>query len=178
MSRCRFVTGPPGIGKTTAVLRAAERLRSQGLSVGGFVTLERREGSRRTGFLVQDLASGERALLAELGSEGTRVGRYRLVPEGLALARAALLRALAETDAVALDEVGPMELKDADLREAIAAALSAEKPLFGSVHARVPDPLAERVRSQCALLVLGHENRDRAPEWLARVVEEEHDGGA
>jgi len=169
---CRFVTGPPGIGKTTAVRRAVALLKERGLAPGGFTTGELRQAGRRVGFFVEDVLTGERATLAELGSGEPRVGRYRLVREGLALAARALHAALGQAPVLAIDEVGPMELADPALREAIAAALASEKPLVGSVHQRSRDPLALRVRSGCRVLALNRENRERAPAWLAEVVKE------
>jgi len=170
LKSCRFVTGPPGIGKTTAVRRAVDLLRERGLSPGGFYTGELREAGRRVGFFVEDVATGRRGRLAELGPGEPRVGRYRLVEEGLELARRALQTALGEAQVLVIDEVGPMELKDPGLRGAIAAALEAEKPLLGSVHARSQDPLCRRVREDCQVMVLNRENRERAPAWLAEVV--------
>jgi len=175
---CRFVTGPPGIGKTTAVRRAVALLRERGFAPGGFYTGELREGKRRTGFFVEDVATGRRARLAELGPGEPRVGRYRLVREGLELASQALQTALREAQVLVIDEVGPMELKDPALREAIAAALKSEKPTLGSVHQKSADSLARWVRETCAVLVLTKENRDQAPLWLIQVVEGGHDGGA
>ncbi|RLE84656.1 MAG: NTPase, partial [Thermoprotei archaeon] len=46
-----LVTGRPGIGKTTAVLRAAEELRRRGLRIGGMVSREVRRGGVRVGFI-------------------------------------------------------------------------------------------------------------------------------
>lgn len=175
---CRFVTGPPGIGKTTAVRRAVALLRERGHAPGGFYTGELREGKRRIGFFVEDVATGLRARLAELGPGVPRVGRYRLVREGLELARHSLERALKEAEVLVIDEVGPMELKDPALKEAIAAALKSETPTLGSVHQKSADPLARWVRENCSLLMLTEENRDQAPLWLIQVVEGGHDGGA
>jgi len=175
---CRFVTGPPGIGKTTVIRRAVALLRERSFAPGGFYTGELREAGRRVGFFVEDVATGLRAPLAELGPGVPRVGRYRLVKEGLELARRSLEKALKEAEVLVIDEVGPMELKDPALKEAIAAALKSEKPTLGSVHQKSTDPLARWVRERCPLLVLTQENRDQAPYWLIQVVEGGHDGGA
>ena len=177
MKPCRFVTGPPGIGKTTAVKRAVKLLRELGLELGGFLTGEVREAGRRVGFFVEDVSSGERARLSELGPGEVRVGRYRLVEEGLRLAERALHAALSRAQVVAIDEVGPMELKDPGLREAIQAALQSEKPTIGSVHAKSDDPLVRKVRESCSVLTLSAQNRERAPAWLAGVAKGGDDGG-
>jgi nucleoside-triphosphatase len=41
------ITGPPGSGKTTAIVKVAEILASRGVAVGGFYTREVREGGVR-----------------------------------------------------------------------------------------------------------------------------------
>ncbi len=173
-----FVTGRPGVGKTTALVRAAERLRARGLEVGGFVTREFREGGARAGFLVLDLGTGEGAILARVGPGEPRVGRYRVLPEGTRFARDALVRALKAADVVVVDEVGPMELADPALAEAIESALRAKKPVLGSVHARTRHPLAERIRREARLFEVTRENREAIPDILVARLLEEGDGRA
>ena len=98
--------------------------------------------------------------------------------EGLGLAKGALESALSGAHVLVIDEVGPMELKDPELREAIRAALECDRPTLGSVHHKSPDPLARWVRESCAVLTLNVRNRDRAPAWLAGVWEGGGDGRA
>ncbi|MQL86561.1 hypothetical protein Taro_019088, partial [Colocasia esculenta] len=63
--KCFLVTGPPGVGKTTLVMRVLESLRAShpDLRVRGFYTREVREGSQRVGFEVVTL-DGRRGPLA------------------------------------------------------------------------------------------------------------------
>ncbi|XP_074229251.1 cancer-related nucleoside-triphosphatase isoform X2 [Camelus bactrianus] len=81
MARHVFLTGPPGVGKTTLIQKASEVLKSCGVPVDGFYTEEVRQGGRRIGFDVVTL-SGERGPLSRTGSEPPpgkrecRVGQY------------------------------------------------------------------------------------------------------
>ncbi|XP_019062720.2 cancer-related nucleoside-triphosphatase isoform X5 [Fukomys damarensis] len=81
MARHVFLTGPPGVGKTTLIRKASELLQSSGVPVDGFYTEEVRQGGRRTGFDVVTL-SGARGPLSRVGSEPQpgkrdyRVGQY------------------------------------------------------------------------------------------------------
>ncbi|XP_026949935.1 cancer-related nucleoside-triphosphatase isoform X5 [Sagmatias obliquidens] len=81
MARHVFLTGPPGVGKTTLIQKVSEVLKSSGVPVDGFYTEEVRQGGRRIGFDVVTL-SGTRGPLSRIGSElppGKReccVGQY------------------------------------------------------------------------------------------------------
>ncbi|XP_027452499.2 cancer-related nucleoside-triphosphatase isoform X2 [Zalophus californianus] len=81
MARHVFLTGPPGVGKTTLIQKASEVLKSSGVPVDGFYTEEVRQGGRRIGFDVVTL-SGMRGVLSRIGSEPPpgkrecRVGQY------------------------------------------------------------------------------------------------------
>ncbi|XP_043367312.1 cancer-related nucleoside-triphosphatase isoform X3 [Dermochelys coriacea] len=69
MAQHVFLTGPPGIGKTTLIQKATEALKSSGVPIDGFYTEEVREHGRRIGFDVVTL-SGRRGTLSRLGLEG------------------------------------------------------------------------------------------------------------
>ncbi|XP_048223744.1 cancer-related nucleoside-triphosphatase isoform X2 [Perognathus longimembris pacificus] len=81
MARHVFLTGPPGVGKTTLIQKASRALQRSGVPVDGFYTEEVRQGGRRVGFDVVTL-SGARGPLSRVGPEplpgkpGCRVGPY------------------------------------------------------------------------------------------------------
>ena len=153
--RLLLITGPPGSGKTTALLGAVGRLRSAGFSVGGFATKEVREGGAdagvRVGFEVIDLHSGKRGWLARAGSKrGPRVGRYTVDLDSFeSVAVPAIIYAMERCGAVAIDEVGPMELFSRGFRGAVESALGSGKLLIATVHWRSGDPLVTRLKAFC-----------------------------
>lgn len=65
MARHVFLTGPPGIGKTTLIQKVTQALRSSDVPVDGFYTEEVKEGGRRRGFDVVTL-SGKRGPLSRV----------------------------------------------------------------------------------------------------------------
>ncbi|MDL1862296.1 AAA family ATPase [Betaproteobacteria bacterium PRO7] len=67
-----LLTGPPGIGKTTALRRVCERLSIAPLR--GFYTEEVRSGGVRQGFRLVTF-DGERRLIADVRFGPPRVGR-------------------------------------------------------------------------------------------------------
>jgi len=165
-ARRLLITGRPGSGKSTLFRRVASELERLGCRVGGISAPEVREAGRRVGFLIVDLATGERAWLARLGpGAGPRVGRYTVnVEEAGRLGAAAVERALREADVVAIDEIGPMELLIPRLREAITRAAAEAPRLLAVVHARLPrrDPeLWRLLRGGSRLVEVTIENRGR-----------------
>lgn len=76
-----FLTGPPGIGKTTLIRKATEVLRTSRVTFDGFYTEEVRQGHRRVGFDVVAM-SGNREKLARISAAANnekciyRVGQY------------------------------------------------------------------------------------------------------
>ncbi|MEU8034253.1 nucleoside-triphosphatase, partial [Streptomyces sp. NPDC049099] len=70
-----LLEGRPGAGKTTLVRRLATLLRTR--RAVGFTTEEIRHGGTRSGFVLETLEGGHRAVLAHVDLPGPpRVGRY------------------------------------------------------------------------------------------------------
>jgi len=131
-----LVTGRPGSGKTTLVVRLRERLLDDGFKAGGFVTEEIREGSQRVGFEVRDLR-GDTAILAHTGRKGKhRVGRYGVDVEAFEkIALSALETGKKEADLIVVDEIGRMELFSSSFRTALLELLDMPLPLLATAHA-------------------------------------------
>lgn len=176
MKRLFLLTGPPGVGKTSALLRAVGLLRGRGLSVGGMVTREVRDRATgaRVGFEVEDIATGRRGWLARAsGGAGPRVGRYVVdIPVLEEVGASAILEAAARSDVVAIDEVGPMELLSAAFRSAVVRAVGSGKPIIATIHYRSADPLAAslRGREDAEVFTVSSGNRDSLPSALALRV--------
>uniref|UniRef100_A0A8I6AMZ9 Nucleoside-triphosphatase, cancer-related n=1 Tax=Rattus norvegicus TaxID=10116 RepID=A0A8I6AMZ9_RAT len=83
MAQHVFLTGSPGVGKTTLIQKAITVLQSSGLPVDGFYTQEVRQGGKRIGFDVVTL-SGAQGPLSRVGSQplpgkaDCRVGQYEV----------------------------------------------------------------------------------------------------
>jgi nucleoside-triphosphatase len=58
--RVILLTGLPGVGKTTVLIRVVEGLRANGITVGGIISNEVRENGIRMGFEISDLTNGKR----------------------------------------------------------------------------------------------------------------------
>ncbi|KAM7409045.1 hypothetical protein PAMA_002655 [Pampus argenteus] len=172
-----FLTGPPGVGKTTLVQKACDALVSSGVGVEGFYTAEVREGGRRVGFDVVTV-TGERGHLSRIRdiagtSHGRReytVGQYVVdLPsfENLALP---LFRKVGAADGgsrkvFVIDEIGKMELFSQSFIRAVRQTLDSSSCIvLGTIPIPKGKPLGlvEEVRSRrdVKLFTVSKENRN------------------
>lgn len=162
--RVLLLTGSPGVGKTTLLLKIVDILRAKGYRVGGMVSREVRSHGARIGFEILDLASGKRGWLAHVNQKtGPQVGRYRVNLEDLDNVGAeAILKAVRECDVIAIDEIGPMELFSEKFKLAVREALKSGKLLVGVVHWKARDKLVDAVKSRedAEIFTITYENRD------------------
>lgn len=166
-----FVTGKPGIGKTTIIERVLEQL---DVEAGGFYTREIREGGSRVGFSIVGL-HGERGMLAHVDLDGPyRVGRYGVNRDDLErVGVAAIERAMESSDLIVMDEIGRMELCSEAFRSAVMRALDSRKPVFGTIQARQNEFLdSVRARADVEIFTVGTANREcLVPVLRDRVME-------
>jgi len=169
-----FLTGRPGVGKTTVLLRIVERLRKEGLKIGGMVSREVREKGARVGFEVIDLANGRGGWLAHVNQPvGPKLGKYRVCLEDLeSIGVNAIIRAVKEADIVVIDEVGPMELLSQAFKKALIESLKSEKTILGTIHSRAKTPLITEIkeREDVAIIEVTHKNREELPEKITHEI--------
>jgi nucleoside-triphosphatase len=164
-----LVTGEPGVGKSTVVSKVVIRLKSKGVIVGGCATSERRVSGQRVGFSVRNLTSETSGELASVnGSLGPRVGRYRVNLSDLASVGARGLKdAVANSELIVIDEVGPMELVSPEFRRGVQECMACGKPILAVVHERMQDDLLEELKSKADFTVaVTVQNRDSLPDEL------------
>lgn len=169
-----LVTGRPGVGKTTAVIRAVEELKKAGLRIGGFVSREERKEGVRTGFVIIDLETSEEAYLARVGDGAPRIGKYVvLVDELERVGVRAVKRALQSAQVVVVDEIGPMELLSKKFKEVVAEALDSSKPVIATIHVKEREnPFGRSIlaRRDVAILEVNPSNRALIPREIVRLV--------
>jgi nucleoside-triphosphatase len=174
MKRIWLLTGRPGIGKTTAILRIVDFLRGRNVPVGGFVSQEIREGGVRAGFKLVDVRTGREGVLAHVNiSSGPRVGKYRVNLEDLRVVAAqAILDAINNSRVIVCDEIGPMELYSREFREAVLRAVESGKVFIGTVHYRARDRLIDYVKGmdETVIVELTLSNRDKVPKYVTDQI--------
>ncbi len=160
-----FLTGKPGVGKTTALRTALGLI---GVRTGGFYTAEVRAGGARTGFSIVTLA-GESRMMASKAFKGPhKVGSYGVDLDAIdTVAAGAIEHALEKSDVVVIDEIGKMELFSDKFRAAVLRVLDADKPVIGVIMEK-SHPFADMIkaRADVELIEVTVENRNSVPELL------------
>ncbi|KAF4373788.1 hypothetical protein F8388_007694 [Cannabis sativa] len=180
--KCLLVTGPPGVGKTTLIIRAYESLKASNpsLKFQGFYTREVRQGAQRVGFEVVTL-DGQKAPLATTTSTSSdsfrwpTVGRYKVDVasfESLALPQ---LQVKEDTDLFIIDEVGKMELYSSSFFPAVLKVLELNIPILASIP--IPKsgrdiPAVARLKNHpgATIFTLTESNRDAMKEQISSLL--------
>jgi nucleoside-triphosphatase len=163
-----FLTGPPGIGKTTVIQKTVERL---SVVVRGFYTRELREGSRRVGFSIITL-DGKEGILAHVGATGKhRVGRYTVNVQDIERLAAPAMTPTSPHELIVIDEVGKMECFSEAFRKAVLAALDSSNRVLGTIAAKGSAFIESiKQRNDVSVLTVTQNNRDSLPEELAEKL--------
>jgi nucleoside-triphosphatase len=171
LKRVLLLTGSPGVGKTTVLMKTVNALKERGHSVGGVISREVREGGVRVGFEILDLQSSDRGWLAHVNQKsGPQVGKYRVNIQDLnAIGAQAISDALKNCDVTAIDEIGPMELFSENFKEAVRKALESHILVIAIIHWKAHNALIgeARNREDAEVITVTHENRERLHEQVA-----------
>lgn len=168
--RVLLLTGDSGVGKTTVLIKIVDSLKAEGISVGGMISREAREGNARVGFEIIDLTDNRHGWLAHITQRtGPQVGKYHVNLEDLEnIGAAAIIKAAEKCDVIAIDEIGPMELFSHKFKQAVKQALESSKLVLAVVHAKASDQLVNEVkrREDAEIFTITLANRDGLPEEL------------
>jgi nucleoside-triphosphatase len=125
------VSGAPGVGKTTLVLKVVEVAKAK-FTICGFVTVEVRQGGSRIGFDVVDINTGRRVPLARVGVGQPSVGKYVVNLDACDFLTNILSGA--GCDLLVIDEIGAMEFKCLNFGEVLHSAVQNSPRVLATVH--------------------------------------------
>ncbi|WGI18087.1 NTPase [Methanonatronarchaeum sp. AMET-Sl] len=159
-----FITGGPGVGKTTVLMKVVDELRDRDV-VGGVYCPEIRENGRRKGFKIIDVLSGRSGVLAHIDQEeGPKVGKYRVDISSVdRVSRESFKRGIEESDVVVVDEIGPMEVYSEVFKEWCWRVLESDVPVLGVIHKQSVTGYIGRVKDRGDVNYLGVEARGTLP---------------
>jgi len=164
-----FLTGNPGVGKTTLIRAIAERLEQ--VTCTGFYTEEKRQRGQRTGFRVVTL-HGHEETLASLGTQKPTIGKYSIhVEEFEKVVLPILDPAITAVDLYVIDEIGKMELLSRQFRSRIVELLGQPTNLLATIAKRGNGFIDQiKSRSDVEIIEVTRKNRNELPEELARKI--------
>jgi len=176
MGMCRGVrigiTGKPGIGKSTVVRKVLKSLRDEHISAGGILTEELRKNKMRVGFIVEDISTGDRGILAHIEIKGKpKVGKYGVnIAELEHIGVKAIRNAIDNADVIIIDEIGPMELKSDAFVNAVEDSVKSGKCMIVTVHLRSNHALVRNIKKTFKMFEVTISNRDRLPAAVIRNI--------
>lgn len=126
-----ILTGPVHSGKTTLLQRVAGHLKSQKISVCGYLSLSIQENEDYIGYDLYDLSLETQTPFIRKEGDGQwqRIGAYFFIPETLDQAQNIILHS-AETDFCFIDEIGPLELEGKGVWPALEKVIDLPSPQY------------------------------------------------
>jgi nucleoside-triphosphatase len=165
-----FLTGNPGVGKTTLIRAVVQRLK--GITCAGFYTEETRQGGQRTGFRLVTLDE-QKGILAIVGRKKPTVGKYSIRVETFEkLVLLQLDPITTPADLYVIDEIGKMELLSRQFRMRIVELLAQPTNLLATIT-KTGNEFTDQLkrRTDIEIIEVTRQNRDELPEELARKIE-------
>jgi nucleoside-triphosphatase len=164
-----FITGLPGVGKTTLIMRLLENMSD--FNPSGFYTREIRTNNIRQGFELIGL-DGTRSILSHVNI----VSRYRVGKYGVDIkAFDKFLDAIDFIDPdnklILIDEVGKMECLSEKFRCLIETLLTGDKFIIATIASR-GDHFIEKIKRHLAvkLFELTPSNREEMPGRILKLI--------
>ncbi len=168
------ITGLPGSGKTSALLKVVDMLEHEGKAVGGMITEPIVKRNGRVGFSIMDWISKAKGTLAHLDIESkTTVGPYGVDITALeTVGVQAIDSAATGADVIIIDEVGKMEVESERFVDAVKRALDSPKPLILTLHKKSRNPLLQdiRRRDDIRILEVTPVNRNLLPYKIIKLL--------
>lgn len=167
-----FLTGSPGIGKTTLIRAVLEKL-DEG-QCAGFYTEEKRHRGQRIGFKIITL-DGQEGTLASIGRKELMVGRYSIhLEEFEKLALPQLDPELTPADLYVIDELGKMELFSQKFRNKLIDLLARSSNFLATI-AKKGKGFIEQIkgRNDVELIEVTRANRDHLVEEITMRIKRE-----
>ena len=153
-----FLTGKPGIGKTTIIKKWIEKIGKE--KTAGFFTEEIRKKGERAGFKIKTM-EGEEAILAVKGRGKFCVGKYKVNIENLEKLGVKAIEKGIENDGIEviiIDEIGKMELFSEKFKKAVINAIESPKTVLG-VITMAKNEFVDRIKERKDILIV-EVNRD------------------
>ena len=171
------LSGLPGVGKTTTLIKTINILEEEGYIVGGMITEEVKEKNRRVGFYIYDWMNKTKKIFAHKDFDTRRrVGKYGIDIEILEeVGLKALEDAVEKADIIVIDEIGKMEVESKRFVNMVRDILDMDKHLIITLHKKSRNPLLQEIRRRddIRMLEVTPINRNLLPFKIVKLIKGE-----
>lgn len=167
-----LLRGLPGIGKTTAVIALAAKLKSAGIPATGFYTEEMRADGRRVGFKIVSIKTGEEATIAHVGIKSPfKVGKYGVDVGAFEKVAMPSISISSPDEVVIVDEIGKMELFSEKFKRKLRELLSLPNPIVATIPIQRIGFIQTLINEYDPTIIdITEKNRDELPEELGSFL--------
>jgi nucleoside-triphosphatase len=167
-----FLTGTPGVGKTTLIRGVLKRLKE--VRCAGFYTEEKRHKGQRIGFKIITL-DGQEGTLASIGRKEPTVGRYSIhIAEFEKLILPQLDSQITPADLYVIDEIGKMELLSQKFRSKAIDLLAQPSNILATIAEKGKGFIEQiKARNDIELIEVTRENRNHLCVEIAEKINAE-----
>lgn len=170
MGEIILLTGPPRVGKTTALKHIIDTINFD--DCVGFFTEEIRDETDRIGFKCVSL-DGREAILADVKHDSpVRLGRYGLNLQAFEqIAIEVINSAIKDRKILIIDEIGPMQLYSHKFQEVFLDALDRAELIIGTIFYGL-HPITDQIKlkENVQLFALSNDKRDRVLAECTKTV--------
>lgn len=165
-----LLTGLPGCGKTTAIMKIVAGLACE--NVSGFYTEEIREGRVRKGFRWKRL-DGAAGTLAHVDIKSPfKVSKYCVDVAGFEAAVVPVLDVeVSDADLIVIDEIGKMECYSEKFVAAVRRLFESDKSVLATIALKGAGLISEiKNHPDARLITLSPDNRDEIVAEMIRTL--------
>ncbi|MEN3013448.1 MAG: NTPase [Endomicrobiia bacterium] len=165
MAKNLFISGKPGVGKTTLVIEIFNKYPEK---FGGFYTKEFREGGVRKGFLICTTDGKKEVFASKDFKSKYKVGSYGVNLEVLeTIGVKSLIEALETKEIILIDEIGKMELFSEKFKEIVLRCLVSSKKVLATLKF-TSDSFTDKIKSlqNTEILELTRQNYDSIKNYI------------
>lgn len=166
-TKCLFLTGIPGIGKSTLLTKVVDMLSLPPNKVMGIITKDiRNTEGQRVAFETTSLDSQQHGELARRNIFGEYILNRETMEKVII---PTIERGIDEADLLILDEVGPIQLQEPKFRLVVERALSKRSLSILGIVAQEGHPYLSTVSSnyRTCIITVDANNRDSLPTQIA-----------
>lgn len=164
-TKCIFLTGNPGVGKSTLLCKIVEKLKkmkSQNLRMDGFLTKEIIKSGKRVGFTTETLDKTQSGQISKKDKNNYLLNNELM--DNLIIPTIMKGIENGNTNLLIIDEIGPIQSQSELFKESIKKAIDTHRiSILGIIANNENDEFSEEIKCnfRTNIITVNHENRDK-----------------